>query len=102
MIDIVNILTDDLQMADSSVRKAENVVATQLGKLTYAPDFGVDLRYFLNPDFQFENEAFKSYILQRLAEASIDVATVTETVETLYSENTFNLLPDDQGDGLVR
>ncbi len=101
MIDIVEI-TDDLQLFDSSVSKAKNVLSVQLGSLTYAPDFGVDLRYFLTENFEFQNEAFKSYLLKRLAESSIDVSSVLDTVEALFSKYTFNLAQNKQGTGFVR
>jgi hypothetical protein len=101
MIDIMEITTD-LGVLNSKIKRAENVLSIQLGSLEYAPDFGVDLDYFLAEDFQFQNTAFKSYLLQRLAESSIDVMSVVELVEKLYTTMTFNLTPENLNTALVR
>lgn len=100
MIDIVEITTD-IGILDTSIGKAGNVLSVQLGSLDYAPDFGVDLRYFLSEDFQFQNESFRAYLLQRLAESSVDVGSLVPTIDTLIAKYTFNLNPAKQG-GLVR
>lgn len=94
MIDIVEV-TDDLGVFDSNVPKAENVLKVQLGTLDYLPNFGIDLAFFLSEDFEFQNEAFRAYLLQRLTESSIDVASVVTTVESLYSQYVFNLSATD-------
>jgi len=100
MIDVSEIGTD-LGVFDSSVPKAANVLSVQLGNLDYAPDFGVDLRYFLNENFQFQNESFQAYLIKRLAESSIDVASVVTTFEALFHQYTFNLAANKSTDGLV-
>ncbi len=101
MIDITDI-NEDIEIFDTQVKRAENIVATQLGKLTYEPDFGVDLEYFLSPDYEFQNSAFTAYILQRLAEQSVNVATVTTIINKLFSKNTFEISAIEQGQGLVK
>jgi hypothetical protein len=101
MIDISEI-TDDLKVFDSNVKKAENLLSIQLGSLDYAPDFGVDLRYFIDEQFQFQNESFQAYLIRRLAENSIDVASVVTAFESLYHQYTFNLSATSSTDGFVR
>lgn len=83
MLDIVEVKNGDLNVFDAIVCKAGNVLSIQLGSLEYAPDFGVDLRFFLQSDFQFQNESFKAYLVQRLAESQVNVAKVVDTVNTL-------------------
>lgn len=101
MIDVVEITTD-MRFYDSQVPLAANIVSVQLGNLVYNPTFGVDMRYFLSEDFQFQNEAFKAYVLQRLSEHGVDVLSVTETVEALYANLSFNLSGKEENSGFVR
>lgn len=79
----------DLNIIDSIVAKAGNVIAVQLGALEYAQDFGVDLRFFLQSEFQFQNDSFKSYLVQRLTENQVNVAEVIDTLDTLFEKYTF-------------
>jgi hypothetical protein len=101
MIDVVEI-NSDMRFYDTNVKRAENVLATQLGSLDYEPDFGIDLRYFLSEEFEFQNESFRAYLLQRLAESNIDVSSILEVVETLYTQYTFNLTGRENSTALVR
>jgi hypothetical protein len=101
MMDIVLIDTD-LRILNSNVPKAENVVSIQLGSLEYAKDFGVDKRYFLTEQFEFQNEAYRSYLLQRLSESSIDVSTVTELISALDAKYSFLILEPANTTSFVR
>ena len=80
---------EDLGVFDSIVAKAGNVLSVQLGDLEYAPDFGVDLRYFLTSDLQFQNQSFKAYLVQRLTESQVNVAQVIDTIESLFQKYTY-------------
>ncbi len=100
MTDIVSLGTD-LGVLDTDTSRAANILSVQLGRLTYAPDLGVDLGYFLSPDFKFQNESFKAYLIQVLANHSINVASVMETVESLYTVFTFNVPPTSSDSSLV-
>ena len=80
---------EDLNVMDSIVAKAGNVVAVQLASLEYAQDFGVDLRFFLQSEFQFQNESFKAYLVQRLTEHQVNVSQVLDTIEALFERYTF-------------
>lgn len=79
---------EDLNIMDSIVAKSGNVLSVQLGDLEYAPDFGVDMRFFLTSEFQFQNASFKSYLVQRLTEHQVNVSDVIDTIETLFEKFT--------------
>lgn len=101
MMDIVSVGTD-LQFFDTDVTKASNILSVQLASLEYAPDFGIDLKYFLDENFRFQNESFKSYLIERLANSAINVTSVLELIESLYAKYVFNLQPpSESGGGLI-
>lgn len=79
---------EDLNVMDQIVAKAGNVLSIQLGDLEYAQSFGVDMRYFLETEFQIQNESFKAYLVQRLTESQVNVSQVIETVDTLFTKYT--------------
>lgn len=90
MIDIVEITDgEDLGIQDAIVPKAGNLLSIQIGSLEYSQDFGVDLKFFLSTDFQFQNESFKSYLVQRLTQNQINVAQLVDVLETFYEKLTF-------------
>lgn len=90
MIDILEIQDGkDLIIENFIIPKASNVVSVQLGSLEYLPDFGVDMKYFLNSDIVFQNESFKSYVVDRLTQAQINVSEVLEVIETFIDRYTF-------------
>jgi len=94
MIDLLNEIqsgSNDLGLWNSDAEKAGNILSVQLGSLEYAPDFGIDLSFFLSPDFKFQNDSFKTYLISVLSNSSINVASLTETIEAIYSQYTFNL-----------
>lgn len=102
MIDIISMDDGlDFGMLDTQLKKAENILSTQLGTLEYAPDFGVDLKYFLDEKYQFQDESFKAYLIQRLANSAVNVSGVTEVVESLSKRYIFNIGNDESGNGLV-
>jgi hypothetical protein len=79
----------DLVIMDSVVAKAANVLSVQIGDLEYASAFGVDLRYFLQKDLQFQNETLKAHMVQKLIENQVNVAQVLDVIESLYLQYTF-------------
>lgn len=90
--DIVSIQDGlDMGIAVTDVSKAANVLSVQLGDLEYAQDFGVDLRYFLTNNLQFQNESFKAYLVERLTTNQINVVNVVEVLNTLFSQLTFSV-----------
>lgn len=90
MIDIVGVHDgSDLNLYDAQSPKGANVLSVQLGSLEYLPEFGVDLKFFIQEDFQIQNESFKSYLIQRLTESNVNVNAVIEVVESLIRRLTF-------------
>lgn len=90
MIDIVEIKDGfDLQLADSVVMKAANVVSTQIGTLQYAPTFGVDIRYFLDSKFVIQNSTFKAYLVRQLVANQINVTQCIDTLSALFQDLNF-------------
>ncbi len=90
---------EDIKLYDSIVAKAGNVLSIQLGALEYAPEFGVDLKFFLNDEFQFQNSSFTSYLVQRLTESQVNVAKVLNVVETLLTQYTYHVGEIKQSNG---
>jgi hypothetical protein len=100
MKDIVSI-TDDIGLFDTETSRAANILSVQVGSLEYAQDLGIDLNYFLSEAFRFQNESFKSYLIQVLANRGINVASVDESVQSLFSRLTFNLTGDETTTSLI-
>jgi hypothetical protein len=98
VIDIVSV-GSDLVVYDAQTSKAANVLSVQLGSLEYAPTFGIDIKFFLDPDFQFQNESFKSYLIQRLAENQINVSQVLDELFQLFEKYTFYVGDADRNTG---
>lgn len=102
MIDIiVGMPGEDLGVYDTQVEKAKNILSVQLGALEYIPDFGIDLKFFLDEEFKFQNESFKSYLIVTLANNLINVASLIEIVEPLISDYIFTLTPPETSTGLI-
>lgn len=90
MKDIVRVESgSDLGVANSVIPRAANILSVQLGELEYEPEFGVDKKYFLQNGFVFQNQSFKTYLIQRLSAFQINVAEVLETLQTLFLQYTF-------------
>lgn len=102
MIDIVSFNDgEDLGVQNTQVPRAANILSVQLGSLEYAQEIGIDLKYFLSQDFKFENESFRSYLIEVLANSGINVSKVTDLVNTLYNKFIFELAPEETDAGLV-
>lgn len=104
MIDIIEVTEGrDLGMADTVVPKAANLLQTQLGYLDYAPLFGVDLTFFIDSSFQFQNESFKSYLVEQMMQNQINVADCVEVIESLYQSFTWRVGDaTEQAKGFIR
>lgn len=92
MIDIISAHSGlDLGIFDTDVERAKNILSIQIDSLEFIPEFGIDLKYFLSPDFEFQNASFKSYLVQRLATYGVNVTSVLEEVEALSTQLIFNI-----------
>jgi hypothetical protein len=98
MIDITSI-GEDLNLFDTQISKAANILSVQVGSLEYEPDFGIDLRFFLDEGFKFQNDSFKAYLIERLSAQGVNVNSVTETLESLFKKYTFEVGNDSSGSG---
>jgi hypothetical protein len=102
MIDIVSAHDElDIGLFDTQTTRAGNILAVQVGSLEYAKDLGIDLKYFLSEDFRFQNSSFKAYLIETLANKSINVASVVELVENLSRKYTFNIQAEQISTGLI-
>lgn len=85
---------------DTIVYKGENLLTTQEGYLYYAPNFGIDLKRFIDPDVVIQTETFKSYAVNKLVENGINITKV-ERVDRIF-ETVFNFFAEEQDlEGLV-
>lgn len=100
MIDIVSI-GNDIGIFDTQTSRAANILSIQIGSLEYEPELGIDLKYFLSEDFRFQNDSFRSYLIETLANRGINVASVITLVEDLFSKYEFNLSAEDTNGGLI-
>lgn len=102
MIDIISAENGlDIGVYNTQTARAKNILSVQLGSLQYAQDLGIDLKYFLSEDFRFENESFRAYLVEVLANRGINVSSVLDVVHSLYNEFLFNLAPEQNDSGLV-
>jgi hypothetical protein len=103
MKDIVSIppSSNDLGILDNDAPRAKNILSTQINTLFYAPDLGIDLKYFLSEDFRFQTDSFKAYLIERLSNYSINVASVDDEAFDLFREFKFNLTPSETDGSLV-
>lgn len=99
--DILLADTTDLRLHRGDLTRAANVLSVQLGDLEYAPNFGVDLKYFLETEFKIQNESFKAYCVQRLLEHQINVVNVLESIEPLINRLTYMVGDSDTGTELI-
>jgi hypothetical protein len=92
MMDIVS-LTDgfDLGLADTITPKAGNLLGVQVGDLSYAPTFGVDLAFYLTSNFKIQMETFKAYLVGQMILNQINVNDVVETVDTFSETLTWDV-----------
>lgn len=82
---------EDITITDNILTKAKNVLSVQSGSLEYAPDFGIDITFFLFSPVQMQNEAFKSHLIERLLFYYVNISEITEVFEDLYSSLTIGV-----------
>lgn len=103
MKDIVRIENGkDLEIGNTAVPKAANVLSTQLGSLEYAPEFGADIAYFLDNPIEFQTPSFTSYLIQRLAVSMINVTEVMEIVQKFVNQLNIKVRSNEsQNEGMI-
>lgn len=91
----------DLGAYDTQTYKAANILSVQLGALEYAPQLGIDLKYFLSNDFEIQNASFEAYCIRILAENGVSVNGITKAIEALHESMIFNIAPIETTTGLL-
>lgn len=99
--DIVSTLGPDLGIQRTDVARAANVLSVQIGSLEYAPDFGIDLKFFLNSEFQMQNASFKAYCVERLLAQRVNVVNALDLLNNLDKTIQFFIGDNDTGEGLI-
>ena len=95
-------LHNDLEFVASELLRAENLITTQLGDLVYQPDWGVDLAYFVNPNYTIQAEAFESYLLQRIGFWGMNVLEFIAKQSKFIREMIFNFGEPTENNNLMR
>lgn len=101
MIDMGSVNGNDVGILNTQIYRAANILDVQLGSLEYAQDFGADKKFFLSDEFEFQNDSFRSYLIQVLASYSINVSSVVEVIDNLSSQLQFNLTPPESDGALI-
>lgn len=102
MIDIIEIPQGrDIEIFDTEAPRAKNILSSQLGYLAYLPEVGIDLDYFLTEKVSFQNDSFKAYLVEVLANNGINVSSVLDVVSSLYSTYNINIMPNEQSSGFM-
>jgi hypothetical protein len=97
--DIVAWEGDDLVVKQSEAERAGNILATQIGSLEYAPTMGIDLKYFLESEFNIQNASFQAYMVQRLLEQRVNVVQVVDVIERLATTFIVSVGSSEQSEG---
>lgn len=100
MIDIAEV-SSDLVMIDTQTNRAANILSVQLGSLEYDKTMGIDLKYFLAEGIKIQNDSFKGYIVEQLANRGINVTEVITTVYALFEQYKINISPEENTTALV-
>lgn len=87
MIDVY-IENGNFNAGDAIVFKAKNILETQEGSLSYAPELGIDLKRFLDPDVKIQNRTFEAYSIQKLGEQGVN------PIELIVNKETFRQVFD--------
>lgn len=102
MIDITHVADgEDLGFFNTQTTRAGNILSIQVGALEYAQDLGIDLEFFLSDSFRFQNESFKAYLVEVLANQGINVSSLVDTLDSLFEQYTFVIAPDETTTGLI-
>lgn len=97
----ISSIGSDLNVIDTITVRARNILQVQIGSLEYAPELGIDLAYFLSEEFRFQTDAFRSYLIQRLAAYSINVTSVMGLKFDLGQNYVFTITPNATDSALI-
>lgn len=74
----------DIDLLNTVVFRARNLLLTQLGELHFNTAWGIDLAYFFNPDVQIENVVFLNYLQQQITSKGMNITDLKAIVEQFY------------------
>lgn len=92
----------DLVLVSSELPRAANLIEVQLGCLYYQPDWGVDLEYFLNPDYEIQSESFEAYLLQRIGFWGMNVVNFIANQKPFIRQMVFSFGQSKENNSLMR
>lgn len=72
----------EFKVADTIVFKAKNILEVQENSLHYAPDLGIDLKRFLDPNVKIQNSTFEAYSIRKLSEQGVNTIQLITNPET--------------------
>ena len=101
MIDIISSDSNGMGLYDTQTERAANILAVQLGALEYWPEGGIDLKYFLTEPIAFQDASFRAYLVQKLAEWGINVASLAADLDMLFSNYLIRLSAPDTSTALI-
>lgn len=87
MIDVY-VENGNFNAGDTIVFKAKNILEIQEGSLSYAPELGIDLKRFLDPNVKIQNRTFEAYSIQKLGEQGVN------PIELIVNKETFRQVFD--------
>lgn len=88
----------DLQIANTDVFKAENILNIQIGTLYYAQTLGIDLARFIDPGIEIQPETFRAYTIQELTRQGVQLETVSTVIDEFITNLTYVATePDAEG-----
>lgn len=88
----------NLQVANTDVFKAENILSIQIGTLYYAQTLGIDLARFIDSDVAIQPETFRAYTIQELTRQGVQLETVETATDNFIATITYTATePDTEG-----
>lgn len=102
MKDIAGFKETDLSLSDTEVYRAKNLLDVQEGNLHYLPLWGIDLKFFLTPDFEIQNVSFDSYVVQKIAQWRMNPTRVVSKNQNLARNVRFLFGADSAPKTLIR
>lgn len=91
----------DSVIVDTDLYKADNLLHVQEGDLLYMTDFGIDLKYFFNPDFKIENIVFVNYLQQQIAKWHMNIIDLKSTLDNFIEKIQITLAPSEENNVVI-
>jgi hypothetical protein len=99
-IDKLSSLNGDMAYRSDQLRKGENLLKTQVGKLSYLSNFGIDLAYFIESPISFQNEVLQAHISERLSMNYLVVSNYEAQTKGFFDEHNIKITQTEASDAL--